>query len=769
MTALSGNIKRREDLQLLTGKGKFVDDSHDPKTCIGYVVRSPYAHAEILSIDVSDAENVPGIRAILTAESLRQEGVGGLPCGSNFKNVDGSDIFKPHRPLLAEERVRYIGEPVAFIVADTLNHCLDAEEEVYVDYRELPAVDDPQTALANETVIWQEHGSNVCYDWALNDELPDIELFDTAVHVTEIKVKHPRIAISPIEPRSALGRYDQESENFTLHVQTQGVHSVQDVLANHVLKIPPECLRVVTRDVGGSFGMKIFTYPEYALVLVAARKIARPVKWTASRSESFLSDSQGRARVDRAWLALDSDGLITALRYEALSDLGAYPSEAGPSVASVLGSVVLGHCYRMPKTYYRATGLFTNAVPTDAYRGAGKPEIIATIEQLIDKSAFETGIDRVELRRRNLVRTDEIPYAMPNGKLIDSANFEMAMNRALEISDWHSFPARKLKSAQYGRCRGIGLGMYIHVTGGSREEVCQVRLNPDGSITATTGTQTGGQGHQSALANIIAHELEIDAAKILVVQGDTNLIETGGGTGGSSFMAIAGNATLRAVKLMLASAREKASKALEVLQSDLEYSTGKFRVPGTDLTISLERIAELGLEKEDAGDCVGSSGVEGVSTTFPNGAYVVELECEPDSGVLRIVQLVAVDDLGLILFPNMVHGQLRGAWAQSLGSVLMEGVAFDPENPGQSLNGTFMDYQLPRADDVPKIAQEFLEIPCTRNVLGTKGAGEVASLGAPGAILNALSDMLSDESFVSVEQPATPLKMWQMLRQSGVC
>ena len=765
MTALSGNIHRGEDLHLLTGRGDFVDDKHHSRTCAGYVLRSPYAHADIVSVDVSDAENLAGIWAIFTAESLTRLGVGKLPCSSKFKNIDGSEVFKPRRPLLAEKRVRYIGEPVAFIVADTLNQCLDAAEEVCVDYRELPAIDDPQAARTNATVIWQEHGSNVCYEWALNDELPDYDLFEAAAHVSEITVKHPRIAVSPMEPRSALGTYDHQADRFTLHVQTQGVHSVRDVLANHVLNIPPEKLRVFTDDVGGSFGMKIFTYPEYALVLIAAKQISRPVKWTASRSESFLSDSQGRARVDRAWLAFDSDGLITALRYEALSDLGAYPSEAGPSVASVLASVVVGHCYRMPKTYYRATGVFTNAVPTDAYRGAGKPEIISTIEQLIDKSAFEMGIDRVELRRQNLVRPDEIPYPMPNGKVIDSGNFEKVMNRVLEVSDWNSFPVRKRNAAQKGWCRGIGLGMYIHVTGGSREEVCHVRLNPDGSVTATTGTQTGGQGHRSALTKIIAHELQINISRIKVIQGNTDLIETGGGTGGSSFMAIAGNVMLRAARQMLESARDRASAALEVQAGDLEYDEGEFRVPGTDLSIALERIAQLGSENADAGSCVGSAGVEGVSTTFPNGAYVVELECEPDTGVLRIVQLVAVDDLGRILFPNMVYGQLHGAWAQALGGVIMEGVVFDPENEGQPLNSTFMDYQLPRADDFPEITQEFVEIPCTKNHLGTKGAGEVASLGAPGAILNALSDMLRDRTFMSVEQPATPFRMWQMLRQ----
>ena len=760
---------RQEDSSLLRGQGNFVDDKHEDGMLYGYVVRSAYPHADILKIEAEDALAAPGVQLIVTAADLDAANYGNLPCASGMTNRDGTSIFKPPRPVLARNRVRFVGEPVAFIVAASLHEAIDAADYIDIDYSDLPGASNTTKALASQFPIWENAPDNICFDWSSGEDDKTEEAMQQAKHVVSIEVHHRRMSVTPIEPRAAVANYDATTGNYTLHVQTQGVHMVRRVLAEDILKIPQQNLRVVTRDVGGSFGMKIFTYPEYALVLYAAKQLGRPVKWTASRSESFVSDAHGRARIDRAHLGLDTDGKFVALQVQGEADLGANLSYVGPSVPSVYANTVIGHTYKIPNINFRCRGVFTNATPTDAYRGAGKPEMVSTVEQLIDKAACELGIDRIELRRRNFVRPDELPYSMPNGQVIDSGDFGALLDLALKKSDWNSFTKRRAGALRKGRMRGIGLGMYMHSTGGSKEEISEVRLCPGGTVQVTTGTQSGGQGHQTTIATIVAEVLQIDQTKIEVLQGDSLEIASGGGTGGSSMVAIAGVTAQKAAMKMLDRAQDIASDMLEASSADIEYAAGEFIISGTDRRVSLAQVAEFSGGSEHGGSgCVASAQFDGINTTHPCGAYVVELECDPDTGIIEIIQLVGVDDIGRILFPAMADGQLHGSWAQSVGTSLMEVMQFDEDEEGHVLSGSFMDYQIPRATDVPFMTLEKLSTLCKTNSLGIKGAGEVASLGAPGAIENAISDMLSGGGkFRKLQGPATPKTMWRALRAAS--
>ena len=766
MTTSTANF-RREDYRLVTGGGDFVDDLQLNDFCAGYVLRSPYSHAHIQRTDIEYASAMPGVQLVLTAAHLQAEGIGGLPCASDLTNRDGTPMFKPDRPILATGRVRHVGEPVAFVVADTLHAAMEAADAIEIDYSELDAASSTSKAVRGSVAIWDEAPDNVSFHTSFGNDSGVTEALCDATHVVSIEVHHPRMAITPIEPRAAIAQYDPATRQYTLHAQTQGVHMVRRVLAQDVLKIPLENLRVITQDVGGSFGMKIFTYPEYALVLIASRKIGKPVKWTATRTESFVSDSHGRARIDFAQLGLDDNGRFTAFQIDATADLGAYLSYVGPSVAAVYPYSVIGHTYNIPLVHYLCKGVFTNAPPVDAYRGAGKPETVCTLEQLIDKAAIELGYDRIELRRKNFVRPDQLPYSMPNGHVIDSGEFETILDLALQQSRWNKFSERRQQSINQGRLRGIGLGMYLHSTGGSPTEVCQVQLRDDGSIRVLTGTQSAGQGHFTTLAAIAAEVLQIEHSRVSVLQGDTDALSTGGGTGGSSLVAIGGNTVQRAARSMLDNARDIVSHLLEVSQADIEYQAGTFYLPGTDQRISLEQIAaRMGELPQDNPGCIGKAEFEGINTTHPCGAYVAELECDPATGAIEILQLVGVDDIGRILYPAIADGQLHGAWAQSVGTSLMESVQFDEQESGQILTGSLMDYQLPRAADIPFLELEKFETLCKTNPMGVKGVGEAASLGAPGAIHNAISNMLRGDRYVALDGPATPLRIWQAIHKS---
>ncbi len=760
--------KRLEDDRLLRGRGNFVDDQRTNDHAVAYVVRSPYPNAKIHEIEVEDALSCSGVRLILTSKELEQDDIGGLPCVSSLENDDGTPMFKPDYPILATKQVRYVGQPVAFVVAETLNQALEAAEFIEIDYHDLASVSRIETALSTDVVIWKDAPNNLSFDWSTGDETVVQASLKHADHVISIEVHHPRMAVTPIEPRAAIAKFDTNTQQYSLEVQTQGVHMVQRVLAQDVLKIPKDRLRVITQDVGGSFGMKIFTYPEYALALIAAQKLNRTISWTASRSESFVSDSHGRARLDRAHLGIDKNGKFVSLEFDTNVDLGAYLSYVGPSVPTVYAYTVIGHTYKIPHVSYRCKGVFTNTTPTDAFRGAGKPETVSTLEQLIDKAAIELGLDRIELRRKNFVQPSDLPYQMPNGQIIDSGNFEELLNLAVAKSNWKTFSERKQCARSKGLRRGIGLGMYMHSTGGSTGEVCEVRLEQSGLIKVFTGTQAGGQGHETTLARVVAQALEIDISQISVIQGDTAAFPVGGGTGGSSLAAIGAVTVTRAARRMLARAKHLASEMMEVSALDLVYSNGTFEVAGTDKRIRLDQLVVNSSSTDQSSEnCVGCANFEGVNTTHPAGAYVVELECDPETGEIKLVQIVGVDDLGRILNSALADGQLHGGWAQSIGTSLMESMQFDDADSGHILSGSLMDYQIPRAADVPFFQLYKYETLCKTNPLGVKGVGEVANLGAPGAIQNALSNMLSDTEFVSFEQPATQYRVWNWLNRQN--
>lgn len=758
---------REEDRRLLTGDGQFVDDLPQQRYLSGYVLRSPYPHAIINRIRTDEARQSPGVRLVLTGEDLERVGIGSLPCVSSFPHPEDGPIIKPARPILASRRVRHVGEPVAFVVADSLYDALQAAELIEIDWQELPSNSNAEKALAGMVDIWSEAKNNLCYEFNRGDAAHVEQVLADSAHVTSIKVNHPRMAATPIEPRSAAAHADPESGQLVLHVQSQGVHMIRRVLAQNVLNLEPSKLRVITNDVGGSFGMKIFVYPEYALVLAALRITGQPVRWTATRSESFVSDTHARARIDHARIGFDRAGRITAYQYDTTSDLGAYPSYVGPSNASVFAYTVAGHTYKIPHLHFHARGVFTNTAPTDAFRGAGKPETVCTLEQLIDKAAFEQNIDRTELRRINFVKPRDLPYTMLNGHTIDSGDFESLLDRALARSDWNGFPKRRSRAGQQGKLRGMGLGMYMHSTGGSTEETCQVRLAADGSVIVLSGTQSGGQGHAAALAALVADTMEISAAQVAVIQGDTEEMPAGGGTGGSSMAAIAGTTAMRAARNMIENTRRSVAELLEVGAGSIAYGKGVFYVPGTDRRMDLAQIA-AGMDEvsDDQPGCIGQAEFEGVNTTHPCGAYVVELECDPETGEIEVIQLVGVDDIGRVLFPQLADSQLHGSWAQAVGTSLMECVQFDEAESGQILSGSLMDYQIPRARELPFLMLDKVPTLCATNDLGVKGVGEAANLGAPGAIGNALSDLFSrNGEFMVFDPPATPCAVWNLLRR----
>lgn len=750
---------RVEDRRLLTGAGCFIDDVRPDGVAHAVVLRSPHAHARIVGLDVEAARTAEGVQCVLTAAELT--GLGPLKSLSRVIGRDGRPNAEPRRPILAEERVHHVGEAVAFVVAEHFAQALDASELIEATYQELPAVTDPLHALAQEAPqIWPEAPANLSFDWQAGDAAAVEAACATAAHLIELTVHHPRIVVAPIETRGALGTYDTEKGRYLLQAPSQGVHRMRSCIAE-VLGIGEELLQVVTPEVGGSFGTKIFPYPEYALVLHAARLLGRPVHWMASRSEAFLADAQGRARVDRARLALDRDGTMLALEVDAVGDLGAYLSTVGAFCPTEGASKALGQLYRIPAVCYRAQGVFTNTAPTDAYRGAGKPESATTLECLIDQAARQTGLNRVELRRRNLVRPGELPFTTAMGQVIDSGDFPALLDRALALADWDSFADRAEEARRAGRCRGIGLGLYLHTTGGNSAELSRLTIRADGSLQLLTGTQASGQGHETVLAEIAARELGIEASRIVVVQGDSDLRPTGGGTGGSSLLVIAGTTVVRAAGALIARGRELAAERLEAAAADIVYEAGRFAIVGTDRGVTLAKLA-----RDAPGACFGEAGFAGTQESYPNGAYVAEVELDPETGIVALRRLTGLDDLGRVINPALAEGQLHGGWAQGIGAALMERTHYDPKS-GQLLSGSFMDYQLPRAEDLPLFRLEQRPEPCRTNALGVKGAGEVATIGAPGAVLNAVADALARLGVGFPQMPATPERIWRAIFKAG--
>lgn len=742
------SVTRVEDARLLTGQGRYTDDLARPGMLYGVTLRSPHAHAEIRGIDVSAALAVPGVVAVYTHKDI--EGYGPIPC-----LVPLSGEVKTPRVLLAGDRVRFVGDGVAFVVAETREAARAGAEAIWVDYEELPAVASIEAALApGAALIWPEAKSNSLFDWQVGNPAGVEAAIASAAHVTRLKIIQNRIAPTSMEVRAALGEYS-EGEGFTLTTGSQGVASMRRELAKVVLQVPLEQVRVVTHDVGGGFGMKSFLYPEYALCLHAARHLKRPVKWTGERSDAFQTDTHGRAMESEAALALDKDGRILALKVETWSDLGAYQAQFGPAIQTMAGGRIMGGVYRIPAIHNLVHGVVTNTTPVDAYRGAGRPESAYIMERLIEAAAREIGIGVDEMRARNLLTPSELPHENGLGLTFDIGNFPAVLERAKQVADWAGFPARKAEAAKRGKRLGRGMAYYVEIAGGGgTEEHADVRVAADGTIEMSVGTQSNGQGHETAYGQVLAARLGVPLEQIRIVQGDTARMEVGGGTGGSRSMAFGGGAVLVCADDMIA--RGTALAAAD-LGSDVDYGDGLFKARGSNATLSWAELASRHPGALD-GRSRYTTKENKPAPTFPNGCHIAEVELDPDTGTIAVTRYSLVDDFGVLVNPMLVEGQIHGGIAQGLGQAVIENIVYD--EAGQLITGSLMDYGIPRADVMPPaVAFETLNTPSPTNPLGVKGCGEAGTIGAMPSVINAIIDALDGQQ---VEMPATPEKLWRL-------
>ncbi|WP_448582154.1 xanthine dehydrogenase family protein molybdopterin-binding subunit [Thermaurantiacus sp.] len=744
-TGVGKSVERVEDARLLTGRGRYTDDVQLPGMLHGVTLRSPYGHARIRSLDTSSARAMPGVRAIYTHDDIA--GYGPIPC-----LVPLSGPLQTPRPLLVKDVVRFVGDAVAFVVADTKEQARAAADAIEVDYAELPAVASIAAAIApGAPTVWPEAPSNILFTWEVGDEAAAEAGVASARHLVKLRIIQNRVAPTSMEVRAAVGQWE-EGPGFTLHVGSQGVAGMRAMLAGMVMQCPPDQLRIVTGDVGGGFGMKTFLYPEYGLVLHAARALGRPVKWAGDRADAFQTDTHGRAMESDCTLALDADGRILALKVETWSDLGAYQAQYGPAIQTLAGGRILGGVYRIPAIHNRVHGVVTNTAPVDAYRGAGRPEATYIIERLMDAAAHQTGIPADEIRRRNLLTPGELPHANGLGLTFDVGNFPAVLDKALANADWAGAAARKAEAARRGKRHGRGLCYYVEIAGGgSAEEFADVRVGDDGVIEVAVGTQSNGQGHETVYAQVTAERLGVPLAQVRIVQGDTARLDQGHGTGGSRSMAWGGSACLEAADALIARGMALAKADLG---DEVDYSDGLFRARNSNATLS---IAELAAKHPGGLDGRSRFAPEAPRPTFPNGCHVAEVELDPDTGVVEVTRYSCVDDFGTIINPLLLQGQIHGGVAQGLGQVLLENMVYD--EAAQLLTGSFMDYGLPRADDMPPaIGFDTLPTPSPTNPLGAKGCGEAGTIGAMPAIMNAIIDALDG---TQLEMPASPEKLWR--------
>ena len=752
----SAGAARSEDDPLLTGSARFTDDLRLPHEAHAAFVRSPHGHAVIRSIDVSTALAMPGVVGVLTARDVEAAGLGAIPPAVLLPGRDGKPMFGPPLPVLASGRARYVGEPVALVIAETFSQALDAAEAVEVDYEAAPAAATVEAASAPQAPqLWPEAPGNIGLDWEFGDARAVDKAFSEAKHIVKVRLADTRVAPSALEPRAAIGAWDEASGRYTLIAGTQGVSVVRKLLAEAVFKVAPQKLRVLTHDVGGGFGMKVQPYAEYAALLLAARRTGRPLRWCASRVESFLADTHGRDGILAGELALDGEGRFLGLRARTKVGIGAYASTYAAIIATNNTKNCLSSVYRIPAIHVGVNTVLTNAAPLGPYRGAGRPEAIYLLESLIERAALATGIDRVELRRRNLVPASAMPYKAPSGQTYDSGEFEAVLDKALALADWKGFAARRERSESAGRLRGIGMCCFLEVAGGSPlSEIADLRFDADSSIVLRTGAQAMGQGQLTTLPLMLARLLQVDRSRIRIVQGDSDEVPPGLPTVASRSSRMAGGAMQRAGEEMIAKGRPLAAEKLEAAVGDIEYARGEFRVAGTDRAIRLEALA-------------GSGKLDTVATfaaaemSFPNGCHVCEVEVDPQTGEWQVVGYTAVDDVGEIVHPTIVEGQIHGGVAQGLGQVLGEHVVYSGE--GQLLTASFMDYPMPRAHDLPALRLGHHVAPCTTNPLGAKGAGESGVAGALPAAVNAVLDALSTRGVRELDLPFTSQRVWQAL------
>lgn len=765
----SADALRVEDDALLAGRGRFTDDVNVPGQAHAAFVRAPLGHAELRGVDAGAAARMPGVLGVFTGRDLAADGLGAIPPAAAFAGRGGRPMVAAPMPPLATERVRYVGEPIAIVVAETQAQAQDAADAVVADLAELPAAADVERALAPDAqVLWPEAPGNVCLDWTDGDAQAVDAAFARAAHVARVRMLDTRLAPSAMEPRAAIGAWDEAAGRYTLVAGTQGVAVVRRLLAEGVFRIAPQQLRVVTHDVGGGFGMKVQPYSEYAAVLYAARRLGRPVKWRATRLESFLTDTHGRDGVLEGELALDAQGKILALRVRTFVGIGAYTSTFAAIFATNNTKNCLSSVYVVPAIQIDVKMVFTNAAPLGPYRGAGRPEAILLIERLLDAAARASGIDRVELRRRNFIAPSAMPYKAPNGMIYDSGEFEAGMDKALALADWQGFPARRSAAEKAGRLRGIGVCCFLEVAGGILDETVDLRFEADGKVALRTGVQAIGQGHLSTFPPLIAARLGIDASQVRLVQGDSDEVPVGTPSVASRSMMMAGSATAVACDNAIEKGRAIAAHLFEAAPADVEFAEGRFRVTGTDRAIGILELARRARTLEGLPAAL-QGGLDNVAKfvspqmSFPNGCHVCEVEIDPETGALAVVGYAAVDDVGNIVHPTIVDGQIHGGVAQGLGQVLGEHVVYGED--GQLLTASFMDYPMPRADDLPPLRIGHHSVACTTNPLGVKGAGESGVAGSLPSGVNAVLDALASRGVEHLELPMTPARIWAALQK----
>ncbi len=780
MTAplIGARIQRKEDYRFLTGTGQYTDDVALPHQSFAVFVRSPHAHAKIKSIKIDKARKSDGVLAVYTGEDLAAAKVGGLPCGWLITDVDGKPMKEPPYPPLAQGKVRHVGEKVAVVIAETLEQARDAAEQVKVEYEELPAVIDLKKASSGKP-IHDIAPDNTCYVWALGDKAAIDAAFSKASHVTKLEFVNNRLVPNAIEPRAANAAYSRAEEGYTLYVANQNPHVERLLMTAFVLGLPESKVRVIAPDVGGGFGSKIYLYGEDVVVTWAAKQLNRPVKWTAERSESYVSDAHGRDHLTTAELALDKDGKFLAMRVRTTANIGAYLSTFASCVPTILYATLLAGQYTTPLIYCEVTAVFTNTTPVDAYRGAGRPEATYVVERLVETAAREMKIDPVEIRRRNFIR--QFPYQTPVALCYDTGNYEATLDAALQLADVKGFAQRKADSARRGKLRGIGYACYIEACGiapsnvagslGARAglfEAGEIRVHPTGTVTVFTGSHSHGQGHETSFAQVVADRLGLPLEAVEIVHGDTSKILFGMGTYGSRSIAVGGTAIVKALDKVIAKGKKIAAHLLEASESDIEYDRGQFKVAGTDRKKMFGEVAfaayvphNYPLDKLEPG-LNENAFYDPTNFTFPAGTYVCEVEVDKDTGNTQIASFCAVDDFGKIINPMIVEGQVHGGLAQGIGQALTEGCRY--ESSGQLVTGSFMDYCIPRSSDVPLFKVDTRETPCTHNPLGVKGCGEAGAIGAPAAVMNAITDALGVKD---VPMPATAQTVWKSLREKS--
>jgi carbon-monoxide dehydrogenase large subunit len=759
-------VLRSEDSRLLTGGGCYTSDSFADGEAYARFVRSSIAHGTIRSIDISAAIAMPGVLAIHTGADLEADGIGNIPCGVPLKNRDGSGFVYPPHAALAVGRVRHVGDPIAVVIAETTAQAEDAVEAVIVEIESLPAVSGMERAASpGAAQVWDQASDNVCLDFFVGDDEAATAAFAKAAFVSKVRIDNTRMVVNAMEPRAVLGEYDAAAEKFTIHMPSQGVTGARNTLAKAIFKIEPEKMRVISNDVGGSFGMKGAAFHEPIAVLYAARALGRPVKWVADRTESFVSDHQGRASLITAEMALDHDGNFLALRITGYGDAGAYLTAMGPAPATGVTSRNIISVYKTPVLSYSVKVMFTNTVPTGPYRGAGRPESKYILERLIDQAAHDTGIDRVELRRRNFIPPDAFPWKAPNGQTYDSGEFEAIMDAALDKSGWHDFAARRAQSAVAGKLRGIAVSCYLENTAGAGE-LADIRFNEDGTVTLITGTHDLGTGHATPFAQIIADRLGVPFTAISIVQNDSDAMSAGaGGSGGSKSLLGTGNAIVDCSAVIIEKGKSAAAQILEAAVEDIEFASGTFTVAGTDRVIDILDLAQALRDRPDEPTSLDSKAVHDSSpSSFPNGCHVCEVEIDPETGVTAIVAYTVVDDFGVIINPPIVEGQVQGGIMQGVGQILMENTVYDDD--GQLLTGSYMDYCMPRADDMCGIDFSTRNVPCVTNPLGVKGCGEAGNGGAMPAVMNAILHALEEVGVTDLDAPASPHRVWQAIRDA---